>query len=308
MPADWWNTRAASSTAGGDMAARPRVGFQGDRGAYSEQAALQLVGTEGTAFRGIEPVPCATFDEVFEGVQGGAFQHGVVPIENSLAGSIHRNYDLLLRYDLSIVGECNLRVSHCLIAHPGVSLGEIRRVYSHPQALAQCEHSLAALEGVEVIAAADTAGSVRLVKEEGWRDAAALASEGAAALYGMAVLRRGLEDEPHNYTRFLLLSSEAISPEGESKTSLAFAGRNEPGLLFKCLSAFALRDIDLTKIESRPIRGVPWEYVFYLDFSGSLADDRCRRAVEQLREMATLVRVFGSYPRARPAWVDSEAE
>lgn len=289
------------------MAARPRVGFQGDRGAYSEQAALQLLGAE-YAPQGIEPVPCATFDDVFEGVQSGAFARGVVPIENSLAGSIHRNYDLLLRYDLFIVAECNLRVSHCLIAHPGVPLSAIRRVYSHPQALAQCEHSLAALEGVEVIAAADTAGSVRLVKEEGWRDAAAIASEGAAALYGMEVLRRGLEDEKHNYTRFLLLSREAVTPDGDSKTSLAFAGRNEPGLLYKCLSAFALRDIDLTKIESRPIRGVPWEYVFYLDFSGSLADERCRRAVDQLRELATFVRVFGSYPRARPAWADSEAE
>lgn len=290
------------------MSTRPKVGFQGDRGAYSEQAALLLVGAEGASFREIEPVPCPTFDAVFEGVQGGLFERGVVPIENSLAGSIHRNYDLLLRHDLSIVGECNLRVSHCLIAHPGVALSEIRRVYSHPQALAQCEHSLAELTGVEVVAAADTAGSVRLVKEEGWRDAAALASEGAAALYDMAILRRNMEDERHNYTRFLLLSREPVTPEGESKTSLAFAGRNEPGLLFKCLSAFALRDIDLSKIESRPIRGVPWEYVFYLDFTGSLADDRCRRAVDHLREMATLVRVFGSYPRARQAWVAEDGE
>jgi len=290
------------------MVLRPKVGFQGDRGAYSEQAALQLMGADDAAPHAFETVPCATFDEVFEGVQGGLFARGVVPIENSLAGSIHRNYDLLLRHDLSIVGECNLRVSHCLIAHPGVTLAEIRRVYSHPQALAQCEHSLAELQGVEVVAAADTAGSVRLVKEEGWRDAAALASEGAAALYGMAVLRRNMEDERHNYTRFLMLSREPVTPDGESKTSLAFAGRNEPGLLFKCLSAFALRDIDLSKIESRPIRGVPWEYVFYLDFCGSMADERCRHAVEQLREMATLVRVFGSYPRARQAWADQEDE
>ena len=289
------------------MVARPKVAFQGERGAYSEQAALQLMDAEGASPDEIELVPCDSFDEVFAGVQGGAFDRGVVPIENSLAGSIHRNYDLLLRHDLSIVGECNLRVSHCLIAHPGVSLGDIRRIYSHPQALAQCEHSLAALEGVEVIAAPDTAGSVRLVKEEGWRDAAAIASERAATLYGMAVLQRGFEDERHNYTRFLLLSREAIMPQGDSKTSLAFAGRNEPGLLFKCLSAFALRDIDLTKIESRPIRGVPWEYVFYLDFSGSLADVRCQRAVEQLRELATFVRVFGSYPRAPAAWVDQDS-
>jgi len=283
------------------MAKGLRIAFQGERGAYSEEAALALFGEE------IELVPQRTFDAVFAAVQEGHCDHGVVPIENSLAGSIHRNYDLLLQYDLYIVGEHNLRISHCLIAHPGVGLGEIRRVYSHPQALAQCEHSLRELEGVQVVATIDTAGSVKMIKEQGLRDAAAIASERAARLYGMEILRRDFEDERTNYTRFIALGRKPVSPEGEAKTSLAFAGRNEPGLLFRCLSAFALRNIDLTKIESRPLKGVPWEYIFYLDFAGSLSEERCRRAVEQLKEMANFVRVFGSYPRAPAAWVEAES-
>lgn len=279
----------------------PRIAFQGEPGAYSEQAALALFGQD------IDAVPCSTFDQVFAAVEEGICEYGVIPTENSLAGSVHRNYDLLLRHNLYIVREHNLRVSHCLIAHPGVELGQIRRVYSHPQALAQCEHSLRELgDDVEAIATYDTAGSVRLIKEQGLRDAASIAGEAAASLYGMAILRRDFEDEKTNYTRFIALGREAITPEGESKTSLAFAGKNEPGLLFRCLSAFALRNIDLTKIESRPIRGVPWEYVFYLDFSGSVAEEHCRRAIQHLEEMATFVRVFGSYSRARPAWVEGD--
>lgn len=276
-----------------------RAAFQGERGAYSEEAARALLGA------GIDVLPCDTFDEVFAAVESGACERGVVPLENSLAGSIHRNYDLLLRHNLYIVGEHNQRISHCLIAQPGVRIEEIRRVYSHPQALAQCEGSLAGLEGVEVIAAADTAGSVRLIAEQGWRDAAAIASEGAAGTYGMAVLARHFEDESTNYTRFVALAREANEDcdDADCKTSLAFAGKNEPGLLFRCLSAFALRDIDLSKIESRPIRGVPWQYVFYLDFAGSLAEERCRRAIDHLNEMSTFMRVFGSYPRARSGWL-----
>jgi prephenate dehydratase len=278
------------------------VAFQGERGAYSEEAAYAVLGDD------IEVLPCEAFDLVFASVERGECDRGVVPLENSLAGSIHRNYDLLLRHNLFIVGEHNQRISHCLIGHPGVAIGDIRRVYSHPQALAQCERSLAELGGVEVIAAADTAGSVRLIRDEGWRDAAAIASCQAAGFYDMDVLRERFEDEPTNYTRFVALGREALSPtDGEEcKTSIAFAGQNEPGLLFRCLAAFALRNIDLSKIESRPIKGVPWEYVFYLDFAGSLTEERCRRALDQLNEMATFVRVFGSYPRARPAWRSQE--
>ncbi len=279
-----------------------RVAFQGERGAYSEQAALDLLG------EGIELVPCATFDEVFACVEAGECEHGVVPVENSLAGSLHRVYDLLLQHDLYIVAEYNLRISHCLIAHPGVSLADIRQIYSHPMALAQCEESLRELgrNGIEIVAALDTAGSVKWIKEQGLLHAAAIAGERAAEIYGLAILRRELEDEAANYTRFINLGREAVTPTGESKTSLAFAGQNEPGLLFRCLSAFALRDIDLTKIESRPLRGVPWEYVFYVDFLGSMSEERCRRAIEHLKEMATFVRVFGSYPRARAAWVEGQ--
>lgn len=282
------------------MVRRPRIAFQGEPGAYSEGAALALFGET------IESVGCQTFDEVFDKVKSGECEHAVVPVENSLAGSIHRNYDLLLQHDLYIVAEHNLRVSHCLIAHPGVELGEIRRVYSHPQALAQCEHSLRSMAGIEVIAAHDTAGSVKLIRDQRLFDAGAIASERAAALYGMAILRREFEDEKTNYTRFIALSKEPVTPSGEAKTSLAFAGKNEPGLLFRCLSAFSLRDIDLTKIESRPIRGVPWEYIFYLDFAGSVSETRCQRAIEQLKELATFLRVFGSYPRARAAWVEGD--
>ncbi|MFH1086460.1 MAG: prephenate dehydratase [Chloroflexota bacterium] len=281
-----------------------RIAFQGERGAYSEQAARALYET---AEQAVVTLPLPTFAAVFAAVEGSACDLGVVPVENSLAGSIHQNYDLLLQHQLYIVAEHNLRVSHCLIAHPGVALGEIKRVYSHPQALAQCERSLEALGAVEVIAAHDTAGSVRLIQEQGLRDAAAIASEGAARLYGMAILRREFEDEKANYTRFIAIARDPAQPQGEAKTSLAFAGKNEPGLLFRCMSAFALRNIDLTKIESRPLRGVPWEYIFYLEFVGSLAEAHCQRALDQLREMASFVRVFGSYPRARAAWVEDES-
>ncbi len=283
------------------MHSAQRVAFQGERGAYSEQAASALFGAD------IEMEPCLSFEDVFEAVQRATVDLGVVPVENSVAGSIHRNYDLLLQHNLHIVAEHNLRVAHCLIAQPGVSLGEIKRVYSHPQALAQCEQTLHELGEFEIVATQDTAGSVKLIKERGFHDAAAIASEAAATLYGMAILRRDLEDEQTNYTRFIALSRHPVTPEGPSKTSLAFAGKNEPGLLFRCLSAFALRSIDLAKIESRPIRGVPWQYIFYLDFFGSINEERCRRAVEQLREMATFVRVFGSYLRAPSPWADTNS-
>jgi prephenate dehydratase len=271
------------------------VAFQGAHGAYSELAALALWNGA------VEPVPQTTFDEVFAGVEEGRYECGMVPIENSLAGSIHRNYDLLLKHNLFIIAEHSLRVSHCLIAHPGVSLEEIREVHSHPQALAQCENSLRALGTFQAIAEWNTAGSVELIKQRSWRHAAAIAGEAAAEHYGMAILRRNLEDERANYTRFLALGREPAESTGPCKTSLAFAGKNEPGLLFRCLAAFALRGIDLSKIESRPLRGVPWEYVFYLDFSGSLSEPSCARALEQLREMSSFVRLFGSYPRGNAA-------
>ncbi len=269
-----------------------RVAFQGERGAYSEAATIQFFGPE------VAPVAFPAFEAVFAAVEEGRCPRGIVPIENSLAGSIHRNYDLLLRHDLVIVGETSLRIVHNLIAHPEVKLAQIREVYSHPQALSQCEGYLDRLPGVERMATYDTAGSVKMIKERGLRHAAAIASRQAATVYDMAILEEGIEDEPENYTRFLILSRPNGVPEGANKTSIVFSVENVPGSLFKSLSVFALRDIDLTKIESRPLRGKPWEYIFYLDFMGSVTEERGRNALNHLREIATFLRVLCSYPSA----------
>ena len=269
-----------------------KVAFQGERGAYSEAAAVAFFGEE------IIPVPCESFDKVFTQVEAGESDYGVVPIENSLAGSIHRNYDLLLRYELFIVGELNLRVAHHLIALPGVNLEDVKRVYSHPQALAQCEQSLAALGDVEKVPTYDTAGSVAMLKDRGIYDGAAIASRRAVEIYGMGILASDFEDNSQNYTRFLVLHPQEVVPQGPAKTSIVFSVENKAGVLFKCLSVFALRDIDLTKIESRPLQGRPWEYFFYLDFAGSMQEERCRRAINHLQEITTFFRNLGSYPRA----------
>ncbi|MBI3244577.1 MAG: prephenate dehydratase [Chloroflexi bacterium] len=267
-----------------------RVAFQGERGAYSEAAAIAYFGES------IQPVPCPSFDEVFEGVESGAVERGAIPIENSLAGSIHRNYDLLLRHNLHIVGEKIFRVKHCLIAHPGVALADVKQVWSHPQALAQCEHFVKRL-GATIEATYDTAGSVKLLKEAGRRDVAAIASRRAAEVYEMQILEEGVEDDAANFTRFLVLSRQPEPTDLPSKTSIVFSLRNTPGALFKALSVFALRDLDLTKIESRPIPGKTWEYSFYLDFAGNTAEPVTARALDHLQEIATTMRVLGSYPR-----------
>lgn len=281
------------------MAAGQRVAFQGERGAYSEMAALAALGED------IQPVPNRSFGDVFASVEAGENDLGLVPIENSLAGSIHRNYDLLLRHSLHIVGETQLRIEHCLIANPGVKLADLKVVRSHPQALAQCEHHLAEM-GVDTEASYDTAGSVRDIRDSGARDAGALASRLAAEVYDMSILRQGMEDDKQNFTRFLALSREPVDPSGEAKTSIVFAVKNMPGALYRAIACFALRDIDLTKIESRPIPGSPWEYHFYLDFVGSQHHGPGERALANLAEMATVLRVLGTYPRS--VWVQNEGQ
>ena len=272
------------------------VAFQGEPGSYSEMAAFEHFGGD------ITPLPCESFESAFEAVSQGLCTYGLLPFENSLAGSIHRNYDLILRHQLHILSEYHLRVQHCLLALPGTKIETIREVRSHPQALAQCEHNLAKM-GVRRVTAADTAGSARLVKAGGDPSVAAIASRRAAEVYGLEILVENLEDNLSNYTRFLALSRQPApitgKQQGETKTSVVFSLKNQPGALFKALSVFALRDIDLTKIESRPIQGKPWEYMFYIDFSGHQEEQNCQRALDHLAELAATLRVLGSYPRHR---------
>ncbi len=267
-----------------------KVAFQGEPGAYSEQALFDYFGN-------VETKPCESFEIVFDSVVAEACDFGLIPIENSLAGSIHQNYDLLLRHDLYIVGEYLLRVQHCLIALPGVKKEDIKKAISHPQALGQCAAYLRRSD-IKPEQAYDTAGSVKMLKESGARDTGAIASRRAAEIYEMHILEEGIEDNPENYTRFLAISKQtAERPAGESKTSIVFTLKNQPGALFKALSVFALRDLDLTKIESRPLQGTPWNYLFYIDFIGATHEETTRKALDHLSEYALTLRVLGSYPR-----------
>jgi prephenate dehydratase len=269
-----------------------RVAFQGEPGAFSEAAVLRLLPDA-------EPRPYPTFDEVFDAVSDGSVSLGVVPIENSIGGSIHRNYDLLVQRDLAIVGEVQVPVVHNLLALPGVKLEDVRRVLSHPQALAQCAGFLRNLHQAEAIATYDTAGSAKMVRDEQRRDTAAIASERAGMLFGLEALRTGIQDYDDNITRFLAISRQRVPLGPPDKTSLVFTLKSAPGALFKALSVFALRDIDLSKLESRPVPGRPWEYLFYLDVAAAREDLQCARAMVHLAEFAPSLRTLGSYPRWR---------
>ncbi len=267
-----------------------KVAFQGEMGSFSHHAAKKVFGPD------IQPLSCFSFEDAFEAVVHGKAECAVIPIENTLAGSIHQNFDLLARHSLEIFAETSLRVEHNLIVHPGVSLRQIRQIYSHPAALEQCRRMLRRLRTIEKISFYDTAGSVKHMRDNGLRSAAAIASEDAARIYGMKILRRGIEDEPENFTRFLALSRRGKFLRGGPKTSIVFGLKNEPGVLFKALSVFALRNIDLSKIESRPIRRKPWQYLFYLDLQSDIRSPECVHAFRHLREMAPYFKVLGSYP------------
>jgi arogenate/prephenate dehydratase len=277
-----------------------RIAFQGATGAYSEAAALR-------AWPHAQTLAQAEFDDVFSAVSSGRASHGILPVENSIGGSIHRNYDLLLEHDLPIVAETELPVVHNLLALPGTAIDQVRRVFSHPQALAQCERFLRTLPDVEIVATYDTAGSARIVREQGLRDTAAVASARAAEVFGLEILRSGIQDYQENITRFILIAQDSRSLAPADKTTLAFALPNTPGALFKALSVFALRDIDLTKLESRPLRGRPWEYLFYVDLGVGRDDLRCGRAIVHLAEFARWVKTLGSYAKWKePAAVGDE--
>lgn len=275
-----------------------RVGFQGELGAFSQEAVGQLLGDRAVV------KPCTRFDEVFRALEQGATDASVIPIENTLAGSVHENYDHLLHFDVKIVAETNVRIVHNLMAAPHVAFRNIRRVYSHPVALNQCLDFFSKHPRIEKVPFYDTAGSAKMVMEEKLSDAGAIASAVAASMYGARILRRSIEDDRQNFTRFFLLNkTRRVLPPRRPvkawKTSLVFSTRNIPGALFRGLSAFALRDLNLTKIESRPLRGKPWEYLFYVDFEGREEDPVVRKALGHLAELADFMRVLGTYPRGQ---------
>ncbi|KAL7115962.1 hypothetical protein ACP275_04G213600 [Erythranthe tilingii] len=297
--------------------AQLRVAYQGVPGAYSEAAA-------GKAYPNCEAIPCDQFEVAFQAVELWIADRAVLPVENSLGGSIHRNYDLLLRHRLHIVGEVQLPVHHCLLALPGVRKEYLSRVISHPQALSQCEHTLTKM-GLNVIREAvdDTAGAAEFIATNNLRDTAAIASARAADLYGMQILADGIQDDSGNVTRFVMLAREPIIPRTDRpfKTSIVFAHEKGMSVLFKVLSAFAFRNISLTKIESRPHRNRPirlvddanvgtakhFEYMFYVDFEASMAEVRAQNALAEVQEFTSFLRVLGSYPMDMTPWSPSAA-
>lgn len=301
LPKPLSSSQFSSSVSDGS---RLRVAYQGVRGAYSESAAEK-------AYPNCEAVPCEQFDTAFEAVERWLVDRAVLPIENSLGGSIHRNYDLLLRHRLHIVGEVKYAVRHCLLANHGVKVEDLKRVLSHPQALAQCEHTLTSL-GLVKEAVDDTAGAAKHVALHKLKDTGAVASSVAGKIYGLNILAEDIQDDCDNVTRFLMLAREPIIPGTDRpfKTSIVFSLEEGPGVLFKALAVFALRQINLTKIESRPLRNQPlrasddsnngfpkyFDYLFYVDFEASMADQRAQNALKHLKEFATFLRVLGSYP------------
>lgn len=268
-----------------------KVAFQGEKGAYSELAIIQF-------FPNSTPIPVRSFQEVIEKLLSGLSDYAVVPIENSIEGSVNEVYDLLLHSDLYVVGETYQRIHHCLIALKGNDLGSLKQVYSHPQALAQCRHYINE-KGLVAVPAYDTAGAVKMVKESQNKGAAAIASKRAAEIYGMDILDVGIEDRKNNFTRFYVLSREPAStkPSGNDGTSMIFSVKHAPGSLVNVLSEFARREINLTKIESRPTKETPWEYNFFTDFEGHILDSKVRDVLKVIESKTAFVKILGSYKK-----------
>ena len=270
-----------------------RVAFQGVHGAYSEVAAHNFFNRTCTT------LPCESFEEVFNAVARKRADRGIVPIENSLAGSIHQNYDLLLSRTLHIVGELHQRVEHVLMCHPSSTLKNLTHVRSHPQALAQCSSYFSHHPRLTPLPFFDTAGAAESIQKENTRSVGAIASEHAAKLYGLKILKRNIESESHNFTRFLVISTSPWKPRRKVRTkcSIVFSPvTNQTGILFRILGVFALRNIDLLKIESRPDPKSPFEYLFYVDLEGSPQEKRVARAFDHLQEMTQHFRLLGAYP------------
>ncbi len=274
------------------------VAFQGEPGAYSEQALHKYLEGRDTCGKG---VPCDTLEGVIRGVEKGRVSLGIVPVENSIGGYVDRAYRLIARGKVHVVGEVYLRVRHSLLGMEGTEVSEIETVYSHPQALKQCRGFLSNL-GVETHATYDTAGSAKMVAERGEKTIAAIASRLAGKRYGLEVLSQDVQSSSSNYTRFLLVSSEPEEGKDEGvpyKTTVTFQLGDSPGSLYDCLAPFAERGVNLTMIQSRPTDTGRWEYHFDLDMEGSRRDREVKGALEKLRKLVSDVRVLGSYPRGR---------
>jgi prephenate dehydratase len=272
------------------------VVFAGERGSFAELAAIEYFGSKYI----IEPV--ALFEDVFTTVRDGTARYGIVPIENTRAGSVHRNYDLLLESGCRITGELYLKIGHYLIANKETSMRNVRRILSHPQALAQCRKFLDRHKSLKVVETVNTAIAVRKIKEERMTDAAAIASMQAAIDFDMKILAENIQDDRNNMTRFLILAKRPLKIIGTTvpvKSSIVFSMKNLPGALFKSLAVFSLREIDLFKIESRPMFGQGFQYLFYLDFEGAATSDVQKHAIDHLQEMTTFYRLLGSYPVGR---------
>ena len=282
------------------MAHAPRVAFQGERGAFSEEAAIKLLGED------VRLVPRQTFESLFAAVDEGVADYALAPIENSLAGSVHRAYDLLLERSLVITAEVIIPITHNLIGCPGASFDSIATVESHPVALAQCENYFAAHPWIERVATEDTAGSVRRVLQRNDPTRAAIAGKRAAKIYGGTILREHLEDHLENYTRFILLARSPGAAGGADKLSLVIKLRHQPGALHHALEPLARSGIDLLKIESRPVKGQPWQYRFYLDLQASTNDPKVSGALSELQERVAEVRLLGCYPSAQQVGEETE--
>jgi prephenate dehydratase len=268
------------------------AGFQGEPGAFSQMAARKLLGEE------VETKPHSSFRDVFEALKTGMITHAVIPIENTLHGSVLENYDHILEYGFPICGETSIRIAHQLIAMPGVTWAKVRRVFSHPVALNQCRFFFKANPQMEAVPYYDTAGSVKMLQTESPMNSAAIASEEAARIYFGKILRNNIEDNPENFTRFFLLTKQTdkeVPVATSSKVSVTFSAANTPGSLFKAMACLALRDLNIIKIESRPLIGQPWQYRFYLDFLGSMEDATVRNAIANLSEMTQSCQILGNY-------------
>ena len=272
------------------------VAYQGIPGAYSEMAATEFFPSRTTRCRSFE-----NFDDVFKAVVQGRVSYGVLPLENALTGSIHQNYDLLLHHDVAIIGEVKLKIDHCLLAHKKATLADIRQIYSHPQALAQCETFIQKQKKASPAPFFDTAGSARFVSLSGRQDFAAIASAAAGKQYGLKVLKKGIANDTHNFTRFIVIQKAKSSVsrqqrKASDKSSIVFALKSLPGALHKALGVLASKKIDLLKIESRPIPGNPWQYIFYLDFVTPKGKESPASLLLELSELTVFTKWLGTYP------------